>query len=173
MGCTADQVQEGLESYQGMKWRTEIVEADGILILNDSYNANPVSASASLRLLHDWDNSRSHRRVAVLGDMLELGASGTQSHRQLGREAVRLGVELLVAVGYFAPEVVGSAVEEGLPAECAVAAGDVDEACAELYPRLESDDMVLVKGSRRVGLERMVDYICSRRKDRMPAGGEG
>ncbi|MCK4771431.1 MAG: UDP-N-acetylmuramoyl-tripeptide--D-alanyl-D-alanine ligase [Candidatus Latescibacteria bacterium] len=173
MGCSPEQVGEGLESYEGSKWRTEMIEADGILVLNDSYNANPVSVSIALRLLHDWENARPHRRVAVLGDMLELGRSAPRSHRSLGEEVVHSGVELLIAVGDYAPEVIEGALEAGFPGDGALASGDVDEAWIELGPRLEPGDLVLVKGSRRIGLERIVDYICSRHGDPHPAGEEG
>lgn len=172
MGCTPEQVLEGLESYEGTMWRTEIIEAGEILILNDAYNANPVSAAASLELLHNWDNAQPHRRVAVLGDMLELGEVAPQSHRRLGQKAVESEVELLIAVGDHASELVTGACEAGMSREQVVLSVDVDEAWHELEARLQPGDLVLLKGSRRVGLERLVDHIRSRHAGPQPAGEE-
>jgi UDP-N-acetylmuramoyl-tripeptide--D-alanyl-D-alanine ligase len=162
MGCMPEQVQEGLEAYKGARWRTEIVEADGIVVLNDSYNANPASSSVALQLLSDFENGDSHRRIAVLGDMLELGDTAGQSHQEMGEESAGSGIELLVAVGDFASEVIKGAVNAGLPSELTISSGDVNEAWKELEPRLREGDLVLVKGSRRVGLDQLVEQICNR-----------
>ena len=171
MGCTPEQVKKGLEAFQGARWRTEIVETEGILVVNDSYNANPVSASAALRILCDFENGSSHRRVAVLGDMLELGETAVQSHQELGEESAGSGIELLVAVGDFASEVIEGAVRAGLPSEMTISSRNVDEAWRELVPRLQQGDLVLVKGSRRVGLEKLVERICARH-EAPDTGGE-
>lgn len=164
MGCTPEQMKEGLEAFKGARWRTEIIEADGILVVNDSYNANPVSASAALRILSDFENGSLHRRIAVLGDMLELGETAAESHMELGEESAGSGIELLVAVGDFASEVIEGAVKAGLPSEMTISSRNVDEAWRELVPRLQQGDLVLVKGSRRVGLEQLVERICARHK---------
>lgn len=159
MGCTAEEVQEGLESYRGTKWRAEIIEMNGLVILNDAYNSNPVSASAALELVRHWENARPVRRVAVLGDMLELGREAGRLHTSLGEQAVESGVELLIAVGGYAGHTAEGARGAGLNEEKIVVAEDVEGAWHELSPRLEPGDLVLLKASRGVGLERLVELI--------------
>jgi UDP-N-acetylmuramoyl-tripeptide--D-alanyl-D-alanine ligase len=128
---------------------------EGIVLINDCYNANPMSMRAALDDLADTAPSR---RVAVLGDMLELGSEQRRLHREIGEYAQERGVELLVAVGPLA-----AAMGEGF------AAGEVHFvsealAAAELLPTLlHPEDTVLVKGSRGVGLERVAEVLQTTR----------
>jgi UDP-N-acetylmuramoyl-tripeptide--D-alanyl-D-alanine ligase len=123
---------------------------DGIVLINDCYNANPMSMRAAL---DDLAQSAGERRVAVLGDMLELGPQERPMHREIGAYAHARGVELLVTVGPLAGE-----MGEGLD-------GDVYRvpdaaAAAELLARLlRAGDIVLVKGSRGMGLERVAQVL--------------
>ncbi len=118
--------------------------AGGGLLIEDCYNANPMSMAAALE---DLAASAAGRRVAVLGDMLELGEQAPALHRELGRRAGEAGVELLVSVGSLADEVAGAfGGEARTVADAGAAAGLVP---ALLLP----GDTVLVKGSRGVGLE--------------------
>ncbi len=122
-----------------------IALADGIMVINDCYNANPTSMSAAL---DDLAASATGRRVAVLGDMLELGDEAPRWHREIGAHARACGVELLVAVGPLAAEM-GKGEGEGVVHTVPDAA-----AAATLLPQvLRAGDCVLVKGSRGVGLE--------------------
>lgn len=159
MGCTPEQVRQGLEACRGVAHRSELVRAGEIVILNDAYNANPASAVTALELLRDWKNGRPHRRVAVLGDMLELGERSSELHRRLGEQAYASGVELLLAVGGFADELSGGALTSGMRPECVHRSGDVEEAWEVLRTLLRPGDLVLLKGSRRVGLEGLVERI--------------
>jgi UDP-N-acetylmuramoyl-tripeptide--D-alanyl-D-alanine ligase len=122
----------------------------GVLLINDCYNANPMSMRAAL---DDLAETATGRRVAVLGDMLELGAQERSLHRELGAYAATQGVELLVTVGPRA-----SAMREGLAAHADVQVHSVPDAAAAaaLLRRLLRDgDSVLVKGSRAMCLERV------------------
>jgi UDP-N-acetylmuramyl pentapeptide synthase len=159
MGCTPSQIREGLESYRGIRWRLEPVSIGGIVVLNDAYNANPVSASIALETLHRWDNGRPHRRVAVLGDMLELGAVAEGEHYALGQAAGQAGLALLVAVGTWAATVGEGARQAGMSAGAVHTAADTRQAWQLLAPRLIEGDLVLLKGSRAVGLEGLVDLM--------------
>jgi UDP-N-acetylmuramoyl-tripeptide--D-alanyl-D-alanine ligase len=120
----------------------------GVMLIDDCYNANPMSMRAALNdLAATAERERHARRVAVLGDMLELGDGEREYHAQIGRAAERAGVELLVTVGPQA-----AAMSETF-AGTVHRAGDAAEA-AELVPALlHPGDVVLVKGSRAVGLE--------------------
>ncbi|MFI5010643.1 MAG: UDP-N-acetylmuramoyl-tripeptide--D-alanyl-D-alanine ligase, partial [Solirubrobacterales bacterium] len=123
---------------------------DGIVLINDCYNANPMSMRAAL---DDLAASAPGRRVAVLGDMLELGSEERRLHREVGAHAGARGVELLVAVGPLAGEM-GKELEG--PVYCVPEAAEA----AELLPGLlRAGDSVLVKGSRGVGLERVAERL--------------
>jgi len=127
--------------------RGDRIEAPGgVLVLDDCYNANPMSMRAALDDLAATASVRGGRRVAVLGDMLELGPAETAYHEELGRQAARSGVDLLVTVGPLAAA--AAAPFGGITRR----AGDAAEA-AELLPSLlEAGDTVLVKASNGVGL---------------------
>jgi UDP-N-acetylmuramoyl-tripeptide--D-alanyl-D-alanine ligase len=116
--------------------------ASGALVLNDAYNANPISMAAALRSLVALD---AHRRVAVLGTMAELGAVADDEHRAIGALARELGIEVL-------------AVAEHRYGATVVA--DVD-AAADALGSLAAGDAVLLKGSRVVGLERLAELLLA------------
>jgi UDP-N-acetylmuramoyl-tripeptide--D-alanyl-D-alanine ligase len=120
----------------------------GILLINDCYNANPMSMRAALEdLAATAERDRHARRVAVLGDMLELGDGEHGFHAELGREAQTAGVDLLVTVGPQA-----AAMSETFAGRIHLAR-DANEAAHLVPPLLQGGDLVLVKGSRAVGLE--------------------
>ncbi len=128
------------------KHREEELElADGVLVLNDCYNANPVSMRAALE--HLAERGAGRRRVAVLGDMRELGPQGPAYHAEIGELVRRLGIEYLIAVGELARGYGGEWV--ATPAEAA------DRLRAELRP----GDIVLVKGSLAVGLAAVAENL--------------
>jgi UDP-N-acetylmuramoyl-tripeptide--D-alanyl-D-alanine ligase len=130
-----------------------------IVVINDCYNANPMSMRAGL---DDLAATAPGRRVAVLGDMLELGSEERRLHRELGAYARARGVELLVAVGQLASE-----VGEGFEGEVHCVP-DAPAAAETLSGLLRAGDCVLVKGSRGVGLERVAETLVD--AARAPAG---
>ena len=152
-GLSWDQIEHGLLSG-GTGQRLRVVEAGDIRLLDDSYNAAPVSVLAALEVLKDMPG----RRVAVLGDMLELGALSEEGHRQVGR-AVPAAADFLIAVGPNARLLVDEAA--GLMAPEAVrhfASGD--EAVRLVPSLLAPGDVVLVKGSRGMRLERLCQAVA-------------
>jgi UDP-N-acetylmuramoyl-tripeptide--D-alanyl-D-alanine ligase len=147
-------------SFSAMRGQRTALEG-GLLVIDDCYNANPVSMRAAL---DDLAASAAGRRVAVLGDMLELGEEGPEMHRQIGRYASERGVDLLVSVGPLAREIAASFGGESHSTENSRAA-------EQLLPGLlESGDTVLVKGSRGVGMESIVTALGARQPE--PAGRE-
>ena len=133
--------------------RGERVEVPGgIVVINDCYNANPMSMRAAL---DDLAEQAAVRRVAVLGDMLELGPDAAAFHAEVGRQAGEAGVELLVAVGELAAGMLEHFEGEGY------AVGDAGEAAALLPELLRPGDTVLVKGSRGVGLEAVTEALSA------------
>ena len=130
------------------RWRMEVTERpDGVLVVNDAYNANPESMAAALRALTTM--ARGRRSWAVLGEMAELGASAADEHRRVGELTAELGVDRVVVVGPDAQRLYAAA-REG-----AVHVDDADAAIALLRAQLRPEDVVLVKASRAAGLERV------------------
>ena len=142
------------------RWRMEVRErADGLIVINDSYNANPASMVAALDALASIGARRGRRTVAVLGEMKELGPDADASHREVGRAAAELGVDVVVAVG---PEAAGIAAGSGESAtgnpEVVRTAGR-DETRAWVRKNVRAGDVVLVKASRGVALEVVADEL--------------
>ncbi|HUI36114.1 MAG TPA: UDP-N-acetylmuramoyl-tripeptide--D-alanyl-D-alanine ligase, partial [Gaiellaceae bacterium] len=138
------------------RWRgEELPLPGGGLLINDAYNANPVSMRAAL--VHLAAVAGARRRVAILGDMAELGSGGPGYHEELGREVARHGVEALLAVGELARGYLEGAA--GVPLRRW--APDAQAAAAEATDLVEPGDCVLVKASRAVGLERVADALAA------------
>jgi UDP-N-acetylmuramoyl-tripeptide--D-alanyl-D-alanine ligase len=131
-----------------------------VTLIDDCYNANPMSMRAALEDLADTaERERRSRQVAVLGDMLELGAGERSFHAEVGELAGRTGVELLVTVGHRA-----EAMTERFPGSVR-SVGDAAEAASLVPTLLRAGDVVLVKGSRGVGLE----LVCRALRNGDPA----
>lgn len=129
-----------------------IALADGSVVINDCYNANPMSMRAAL---DDLRQTASGRSVAVLGDMLELGAAESAHHEELGRRAAAAGVDLLVTVGERARAAATAFAGE------VHAAADAAEAAELVPPLIAAGDTILVKGSRGVGLEAVTERLMA------------
>jgi UDP-N-acetylmuramoyl-tripeptide--D-alanyl-D-alanine ligase len=138
------------------RWRMELVErADGVVVINDAYNANPESVRAALKTLAAIGRARPARTLAVLGEMAELGADAADEHDAIGRLAVRLDISRLIAVGAAArPMAHGAALEGSWDGESTWVA-DSDAALTLLQHELRPGDVVLVKASRAASLERI------------------
>jgi UDP-N-acetylmuramoyl-tripeptide--D-alanyl-D-alanine ligase len=143
------------------KKRMELHERpDGVLVVNDAYNANPDSTRAAIEALAHL--ARGGRRgLAVLGYMAELGDIATQSHEEAGRLAARAGTAVIVAVGPgAAPVLDGARAEEGWQGE-AIAVPDPKAAVEALRNRLRPGDVVLVKASKAAGLSEVADGLLA------------
>jgi UDP-N-acetylmuramoyl-tripeptide--D-alanyl-D-alanine ligase len=156
LGLTADEITRGLETAELSGMRMERVEtADGIIILNDAYNASPDSMMAALATLEQFVG----RRIAVLGDMFELGHLSEEAHAQVGERAARSRPDLLVTVGDRAVGIAEAAVEAGMPATRVIRCADTCEAVERLRGTLRPGDTLLVKASRGMQLERIVNEL--------------
>jgi len=140
------------------RWRMEVTErADGVTVVNDAYNANPESMRAALKALAIMAHGR--RSVAVLGHMAELGDTARDAHDALGRLIVRLDISQLLAVGDTArPIALGAALEGSWNGESEWVP-DVAAAIARLAELVQPGDVVLVKGSRSAGMERVAEAL--------------
>jgi UDP-N-acetylmuramoyl-tripeptide--D-alanyl-D-alanine ligase len=147
------EIQETLAAFQPLSLRSEVVEHQGARIVNDSYNANPESVAAALALLRSM---QAGRRIAVLGDMLELGPQGPELHARIGRQAVAERVDLLLATGPLSVNTVAAAREAGMPVDSARHYPDREELVAGLRSLVRGGDLVLVKASRGMKLDEVV-----------------
>lgn len=158
------------------RWRMEITErADGVVVINDAYNANPESMRAALKTLVEMTAIRSSRPIgasstsarswAVLGEMGELGEQSTAEHDALGRLAVRLNVDRLVAVGEQARAIAQGALLEGSYNGESAWVADYAAAVELVNAQARPGDIVLVKASRAAGLERAAADLLAQTSD--------
>jgi UDP-N-acetylmuramoyl-tripeptide--D-alanyl-D-alanine ligase len=150
----------GLASAPLTKARLQIREIDGIQFIDDSYNANPDSMKAALRTLVELDADG--RRIAVLGEMGELGTESERGHREVGETAAALRVDQLIAVGGAGALIAQSAQKAGL--EKSVAVDSPAEAADLLGKSAVSGDLILIKGSRSARMERVLEEFASRHR---------
>jgi UDP-N-acetylmuramoyl-tripeptide--D-alanyl-D-alanine ligase len=155
-GISLEECARRLADVKPAKMRMERLELGGVTIINDAYNSNPESASRAVREFSRFPSTG--RRVAVIGDMGELGSTSETYHRELGRQLADSAVDVVVGVGVecraLLSELEGRKEKHGF------------ESVDDLKPRLDglvrSGDAVLLKGSRRVGLERVVKWMGER-----------
>ncbi len=153
LGASLEQVVGALEGFAGSAMRMQQVGGvGGSLVLNDAYNASPDSVGAALAVL----GAARGRKVFVFGDMLEMGAEGEPAHREVGRAAAEAGVNRLIALGELAALAAEEAGKLGVRVS---SVSDAAEAVALLRPELREGDVVLVKGSRGMALERVVEGL--------------
>ena len=153
-GLDLDTIASALEVGWRAPHRVDLVRLRGATVIDDSYNASPGSVTAALDLLDDLPG----RHVAVLGEMLELGEGHETGHLAVGQAAAAVA-ELLIVVGEGAGGIASGAVDAGLDASRVHFVADADAALDALVPRLRDDDVVLVKASRGIGLDRVVDGL--------------
>jgi UDP-N-acetylmuramoyl-tripeptide--D-alanyl-D-alanine ligase len=154
-GLHREQIQRGLEECRPAKMRLELWELNGIRVLDDAYNANADSMGIALQTLQDLPCKG--RRVAVLGDMAELGAYSDAAHQEVGQRAAELGVGQLFVVGKMAGVMARGARNAGLNRVLEFA--EVETAANAVKQFLKSGDVVLLKASRATRLERIAEVL--------------
>ena len=150
----AEDARAAVAGFQPGGMRGEVLRPAGVIILNDCYNSNPKALSEMLTVLRD---TPARRRVAVLGEMLELGPDSEALHYEAGRTALEAGVDVLVAVGGLAGEIIAGAVENGFSRDSTFSFEDAGAAGAFLAKTVSAGDAVLLKASRGIGLERALE----------------
>ncbi len=158
LGLKPPSIVHGLARAEASGMRMEILRSPrGITVVNDAYNANPDSMRASLDTLKSMDCPA--RRIAVLGDMAELGEQEYDLHVQLGHTAAEASLDQLVCIGSLAGGIATGAVESGMPADTVHRFDSVDDARSFLLDFLDEGDLVLLKASRCMGLERLMEGV--------------
>jgi UDP-N-acetylmuramoyl-tripeptide--D-alanyl-D-alanine ligase len=163
LGLALDEVLPAVSRLKPAQRRMERHELGGLTLIDDSYNANPESAAAGVRVLSGLCGYR--RRVLVLGDMLELGEQAGLLHKRLGEQAAQSGIDVLVLVGPLTRATAAGALECGFPAAQLYHLEDTDEALRRIGGLVGEGDVVLVKGSRRTGLDRLVTQLLGRERE--------
>jgi UDP-N-acetylmuramyl pentapeptide synthase len=159
-GLSLEECAVGLASTPLTKARLQIREIDGIQFIDDSYNANPDSMKAALRTLVELDADG--RRIAVLGEMGELGSESERGHREVGEAAAALRIDELIAVGAAGAGIASAARNAGL--ENSVAVDSAEEAAERLGKNAAPGDLILVKGSRSARMERVLEVFAKRHR---------
>jgi UDP-N-acetylmuramoyl-tripeptide--D-alanyl-D-alanine ligase len=157
LGLNRTEIVRGLAECRPPKMRLELWEHDGVRVVDDAYNANADSVGAALQTLRELPCKG--RRVAVLGDMAELGAHSEAAHEEIGRRAAELGVGQLFAVGKMASAMARGA--RGADLNRVFEFADVDTAAAAVKSFVKSGDVVLLKASRVTRLERIGEILRS------------
>ncbi|NSW90514.1 MAG: UDP-N-acetylmuramoyl-tripeptide--D-alanyl-D-alanine ligase [Firmicutes bacterium] len=154
MEVPVDKIIEGVKFFTSDKMRLNIISYNKIKIINDTYNASPQSMEAALRVLKDINGYK--RRIAVLGDMLELGEWAYNAHFNIGKFAVSLGIDYIITVGENGKSIAEGALEAGARREKVKSFPDNIKAIEFLKDLVTEEDVILVKGSRGMGMEEIV-----------------
>jgi len=170
MGLGHERIIERLATFRLPPMRLERMRVGAIEIINDAYNANPASMHAAIEVL--GASPARGRRVLVAGDMRELGRAATRLHRQLGQTIARSPVDVLVAVGDHAGHIMAGA-KAASDRLVSYGFADVRHAARKLARILQPGDLVLIKGSRALGLERLVDTLRETAKPLRKPGVRG
>lgn len=162
IGIRLPSVAQGLERFEPIEGRSRLRTIGPWTVIDDTYNASPLSVAAACRMLLDLELPGLGRRMLVLGDMRELGETADEEHRRIGELAAKLKIDLVLACGNHADAVADGAERIGMDPHRIAVAPDVETLKAVLDCWLEPGDVILVKGSRVMQMERIVEWIAER-----------
>ncbi|MCI0500044.1 MAG: UDP-N-acetylmuramoyl-tripeptide--D-alanyl-D-alanine ligase [Planctomycetales bacterium] len=153
---TLSDFAEAIQSIKPIAMRLQMHAIGRLTVLDDCYNANPVSMANALSCLHSIGIRSGGRTVFAAGCMGELGEQSKQLHQELGANAVAEGVQVILAAGLFAQDILSGAKQAGLPEDRMQAFENTGQLCDNLHKWLRPDDIILVKGSRSAGMEKAI-----------------
>ncbi len=156
-GVPDDGIISALAEFRPANMRMDILEHDGLRIINDCYNAAPASMQAALKVLGAYPG----RRVAVLGDIVCLGDYAYSAHREVGSAVCRCGIDELITVGENARYIAESAFENGMDSAAIHSFETVAELLQKLGGLVRGGDTILVKASRAMKLERVTEFLMN------------
>ncbi|MCS6873457.1 MAG: UDP-N-acetylmuramoyl-tripeptide--D-alanyl-D-alanine ligase [Pyrinomonadaceae bacterium] len=159
-GLSLEQIATGLSKVTAVSQRGEVLRfKEGFIVINDSYNSNPDSLISMVKTLVE-NATKSNRKIVVAGEMLELGDAAKQVHYETGAKIASAGINLLIGVRNLAEELVKGAKDAGL--ENAIFVEDSEKAAELLLEEIRQSDAVLIKGSRGVRMEKIVEKLLER-----------
>jgi UDP-N-acetylmuramoyl-tripeptide--D-alanyl-D-alanine ligase len=160
VGRELPDIVAALGRYSPPPGRMHLIKGQkGTLIIDDTYNSSPAAAIAALEALAIVP-SRGGRKIAILGDMLELGRHSVEEHRKLGAHAAKI-VDLLITVGFRARDIAQGALDNGTPDSLVLQYEDSHKAAKELKKDLQPGDTILIKGSQSMRMERAVEELMA------------
>ena len=157
IGINQSDISDRLRTFQSVAGRCRQLQIGSWTIIDDAYNANPASMRAACQVLADWQGSA--RRIMVCGDMLELGAASGRLHSELGQQVAAADIDHLLVMGDWSHEVIQAARAAGMQGYQLAECGDLESALVILDCWLEPGDVVLIKGSRATGMDRIVKRL--------------
>ncbi len=157
IGMGPADIQTGLRSFRPVDRRSQPLEIGPWTVIDDTYNANPASMQAACQLLADWQTNA--KKILVTGDMLELSSDAEKQHYDLGFQAATAKFDYLLAMGDYAEQVALGAGDAGMPSSRLCCCRDLPVLTAVLDCWLEDSDVILVKGSRGMKMERVIEWI--------------
>ncbi|MBT6691450.1 UDP-N-acetylmuramoyl-tripeptide--D-alanyl-D-alanine ligase [Candidatus Parcubacteria bacterium] len=161
LGLNMVEISKSLSEYEPARGRTNLISGVKYSqIIDDTYNASPQSSKVALNILAEFPSEG--RKIAVFGDMLELGEMSEEGHREVGRDLVKLGVDYLFVIGERARDISRAAKESGMPEDKIFHFPFTMEAGVFLQERIKPGDVILVKGSRGSKMEQMVYEIMAK-----------
>lgn len=159
MGVPLDNIIKGIEIFTPDKMRLNVVYHKNVKIINDTYNASPQSMEAAIKVLKDIDGINLEipkRRIAILGDMLELGEWSYDAHYNIGKFLATIGIDYIITVGQNGRNIAKGALEEGVNYQKVKSFSNTKETSEFLADFVDSGDVILVKGSRGMEMEKIV-----------------
>lgn len=158
LNLSIEEIQRGILTYQSSKMRMNITKTHKeIYIINDVYNASPQSMKAAIDVLHELPEGK--RKIAILGDMLEMGNFSYEAHKEVGEYIAQKNIDYLFCVGDEAEHIAEAAVISGMSRDKVKTFENQEELWKTLQPFVTSEDMILIKASRGMHLEKTVEKI--------------
>ncbi len=171
MGLSMEEIREGLLGFENAEMRQHITEMDGVTVIEDCYNAAPESMHAAADLLRVLSEQKGGARtVALLGDMRELGKRSAEYHAEVGRYFAAIGLDKLFCIGALAKDIALGALDGGMENDAVTICLDAEERekiSETVSNALAEGDILLVKASRAIGAEKILELIEKKRKGRM------
>ncbi|HZJ76416.1 MAG TPA: UDP-N-acetylmuramoyl-tripeptide--D-alanyl-D-alanine ligase, partial [Oscillospiraceae bacterium] len=158
-GMTPKEIQKGLSSFKSPGMRLDIIDGDNIKIIDDTYNASPDSMKIALDLL---EKIKADRKIAVLGNMFEMGSFAEKGHRSVGKHLAYKKIDLLITVGEMAYWIASEAKKRGLKETNIFTVHTNGDAIDILKRNVRDNDAVLIKGSRGMAMEEIVKFLQER-----------
>lgn len=154
LGLTAAEISQGLQNLEATKMRFECKKVKSWNVVNDAYNASPMSMTAAINTLSELTKGR---KIAVMGDMLELGSVSVEAHRHVGKELAEHHFAAVITRGEMGNHIADGAEEGGVEIVCRC--DSHEEAAARLHEILQPEDTILFKGSRGMQMEKIIDLL--------------
>jgi UDP-N-acetylmuramoyl-tripeptide--D-alanyl-D-alanine ligase len=163
MGISVNNITRGLNKYKGTKGRLiPVTLQDNVILLDDTYNSNPSSLGSVLQTVKKMAGD-SRRIIIGLGEMLELGEEAIPAHLEAGEMVAETGAGYFLAMGEHARYMLKGAIDKGFPSEMTVEVKSHQDMVNEIKNAMKKDDLILLKGSRRIGLDRVVQDLREKR----------